>query len=67
MALLHILNIFAELIHLVFQIGILTRKYLVPAGVYLYVGVERYIVPAFMIPYYYMKVRNHRLSLSTVG
>ena len=67
MTILFILDFLAEVFHLVFQIGILTRKYLVPAGVYLYVGIERYIVPAFMIPYYYLKMRNHRLSLSTVG
>ena len=67
MTLLYILDILSEIIYLVFQLGVFTRKYIVPAGVYLYVATERYIFPAFMIPYYYIKVRNHRLSLSTVG
>ena len=61
MALLHILNIFAELIHLVFQIGILTRQYIVPAAVYLYVAAEHYIIPAFSIPQNYLHVRRQRL------
>ena len=46
MTILFILDFLAEVFHLVFQIGILTRKYIVPAGVYLYVGIERYIVPS---------------------
>ena len=62
MALLHILNIFAELFHLVFQLGLLTRQYLVPAAVYLYVAAERYIYPLFLIPGNYLMVRRMRLA-----
>ena len=62
MFLLHILDIFAELLHLVFQVGLLTRKYIVPAVVYLYVAAEHYVFPAFMIPYYYVQVRQQRLA-----
>ena len=64
MILLHILDIFAELLHLVFQLGILTRKYIVPAAVYLYVAAERYIYPALLIPGNYMMVRRMRLATS---
>ena len=66
MALLHILNIFAELIHLVFQIGILTRKYLVPAGDYLYVGFERFIYPLFLIPGNYLMVRRMQKKIVVI-
>ena len=40
-SLLIILDYFAELIHLVFQLGVYTRKYVVPAVVYLYVAIEQ--------------------------
>ena len=62
MFLLHILDIFAELLHLVFQVGLLTRKYIVPAAVYLYVAAERYIYPLFLIPGNYLMVRRMRLA-----
>ena len=65
MTLLYILDIFAELFHLVFQVGLLTRKYVVPAVVYLYVATEYYVFPAFMIPYYYVKVRQQRLACAS--
>ena len=65
MFLLHILDIFAELFHLVFSVGLLTRKYIVPAVVYLYVAAEYYVFPAFMIPYYYFKVREQRLACAS--
>ena len=65
LTILHILDIFAELIHLVFQVGLLTRKYVVPAVVYAYVVIEHYIAPAFLIPYYYVKVRQQRLACAT--
>ena len=41
MKLLQALDIFAELIHLVYQLGILTRQYIVPAVVYVYVVLEQ--------------------------
>ena len=65
LTILHILDIFAELIHLVFQLGLLTRKYVVPAVVYAYVVIEHYVIPAFFIPYYYVKVRQQRLACAT--
>ena len=37
---LYILDYLAEVIYLVFQLGILTRKYLVPAVVFAYVAAE---------------------------
>ena len=63
MKLLQALDIFAELIHLVYQIGLLTRQYLVPAGVYVYCIITHYIIPALTIPHYYIQVRQQRLSL----
>ena len=65
MTLLYILDYFAELIHLVFDLGVFTRKHIVPAVVYLYVAAEHYVFPAFMIPYYYVKVRNQRLACAS--
>ena len=38
---LSVLDIFSELIHLVYQVGILTRQYLVPVVVYVYVVLEQ--------------------------
>jgi len=64
MTLLYILDILSELIQLVFDFGVFTRKHIVPAVVYLYVAAEHYVFPAFMIPYYYVKVRQQRLALS---
>ena len=63
MKLLQSLDIFAELIHLIYQLGLLTRQYLVPAVVYVYVVFDYYITPAFTIPYYYEQVRQERLSM----
>ena len=62
MYLLHILDIFAELIHLVFQLGVLSRQYLVPAVVYLYVAAEHYIAPSINIPAHYIQVRKQRIQ-----
>jgi len=61
MYLLAFLDIVAELIHLVFDIGVYCRRYIVPAVVYLYVAAEYYIVPAFSIPQNYLHVRRQRL------
>ena len=58
----NILDIFAELIFIVFQLGVLTRKYLVPAVVYLYVAAEQYLVPTIRIPAYYIQVRKQRIQ-----
>ena len=64
MTLLYILDIFAELIQLVFEFAVFTRKHILPAVVYLYVAAEYYVFPAFMIPVNYIKVRQARLSLA---
>ena len=64
MKLLYILDILSELFQLVFEFGLFTRKYLVPAVVYVYVATEHYVIPAFKIPYFYFKVRQQRLALS---
>ena len=64
MKLLYILDILSELIQLVFQLGLLTRQYLIPAVVYVYVAAEYYVFPAFKIPYYYLQVRQQRLAHS---
>ena len=40
LTILYILDYFAELIFLTYQLGTLTRKYLVPAVAYLYVAIE---------------------------
>ena len=61
MFLLFILDFLAEVFHLIFQLGILTRQYIVPAAVYLYVAAEYYIIPAFSIPQNYLHVRRQRL------
>ena len=62
MSLLYFLDILSELIQLVFQLGVFTRKHIVPSVVYLYVAAEHYVFPAFMIPYYYVQVRQQRLA-----
>ena len=62
MAFLYFLNILSELIQLVFDLGVFTRKYLLPVVVYLWVATQYYIIPAFSIPHYYFKVRAMRLA-----
>ena len=64
MKLLQALDIFAELIHLVYQIGLLTRQYLVPVVVYAYCIITHYVIPALSIPYDYVQVRQQRLALN---
>ena len=62
MSLLMILDFFAEVIHLVFQIGCISRKFVLPALVWSYCIVVHYVVPALTIPYYYLMVRRMRLE-----
>ena len=62
MKLLALLDILSELILLVFQLGVFTRKYIVPAVVYLYVAAEYYVIPALSIPGNYLLVRQLRLA-----
>ena len=64
MKFLYFLDIISELIQLVFEFGLFTRKHIVPAVVYLYVAAEHFVFPAFMIPYYFVKVRQERLAFS---
>ena len=64
MKFLYFLDILSELIQLVFEFGLFTRKHIVPAVVYLYVAAEHFVFPAFMIPYYFVKVRQERLAFS---
>ena len=61
---LSFLDLFSEVIHLVFQVGALSRKYLVPVVVYVYCLIRQYIVPAMSIPYYYWQVRQQRLAMA---
>ena len=63
MKLLQALDLFAELVLLIYQCGLLTRQYLVPVVVYVYCIITHYVIPALKIPYYYVKVREQRLSL----
>ena len=65
MKLLQTLNLFAELIHLFYQLGLLTRQYLVPSVVYVYCILDYYVKPAILIPYYYQQVRQERLLLTS--
>ena len=65
MKLLQTLDLFAELIHLFYQLGLLTRQYLVPSVVYVYCILDYYIKPALSIPYYYLQVRQQRLLLTS--
>lgn len=55
----------ADLIELTYDIGRFTRTHLLPALVYCYVVMEHYVVPAFRIPYYYVKARQARLACAT--
>lgn len=64
MTILFFLDFLAEVFHLVFQIGLLTRKYIVPALVFAYVAAEQYIYPALLIPGNYLMVRRMRLAAS---
>ena len=45
MKVLFVLDYIAELIQFVFELGVYTRKYVVPAIVFAFVFVEYYIVP----------------------
>ena len=65
MKLLQTLNLFAELIHLFYQLGLLTRQYILPSIVYVYCWADWYIKPALSIPYYYLQVRQQRLLLTS--
>ena len=59
---LTLLDVVAELIQLTYEVGSLTRQYVVPAVVFTYVAVVHYVVPATRIPRYYLQVRRERLA-----
>ena len=59
---LSILNVFAELTELTYDLGRVTRQHVLPAIVYTYVVTERYVAPAFAIPGNYLMVRRMRLA-----
>ena len=67
MKILLFLDILSELIQLVFEIGVFTRKHIVPAIVYMVVWFQHYIYPALLIPMYYIQVRKERLSLQATA
>ena len=52
----------ADLIELAYDLGSVTRTHVLPALVYGYVVMERYVAPAFTIPANYMMVRRMRLA-----
>ena len=52
----------ADLIELTYDIGRFSRTHLLPALVYAYVVMERYVAPAFSIPANYLMVRRMRLA-----
>ena len=64
MRILLFLDILSEIFQLVFELGLFTRKHVIPAAVYLYVAAERYVYPAFLIPGIYLMVRRMRLAAS---
>ena len=59
---LALLGTLSDLFELTYELGSVTRKYIVPAVVYCYVVLERYVVPAFRIPQNYLYVRRMRLA-----
>ena len=64
MRILLFLDILSEIFQLVFELGLFTRKHVVPALVFAYVAAERYVYPAFLIPGNYLMVRRMRLAAS---
>ena len=62
MRILLFLDILSEIFQLVFELGLFTRKHVVPALVFAYVAIQHYVVPAFLIPQNYLMVRRMRLA-----
>ena len=58
------LNFLSELFQLVFELGVFTRRHIVPALVYVYVVLDYYVKPSLSIPYYFIQIRSQRLSYS---
>jgi hypothetical protein len=52
----------ADLIELTYDLGRFTRTHVLPALVYAYVVMERYVAPALTIPANYVMVRRMRLA-----
>ena len=59
---LALLGLVSDLIEVTYELGCATRKYVLPAMVYCYVVLERYVVPALSIPQNYLLVRRMRLA-----
>ena len=59
---LALLGLFSDLIELTYELGSITRRYVLPAMVYCYVVLERYVAPALTIPQNYLMVRRMRLA-----
>ena len=59
-----LLDYIAELLQLVFEFGLFSRKYIVPAIVYVWVFVEYYILPA--VGDSYTELVNGRLTEQVV-
>ena len=59
---LALLGLVSDLMEVTYELGCATRKYVLPAMVYCYVVLERYVVPALSIPQNYLLVRRMRLA-----
>ena len=59
---LAVLGLVSDLMEVTYELGCATRKYVLPAMVYCYVVLERYVVPALSIPQNYLMVRRMRLA-----
>ena len=63
--LLSLINIFAELIELTYDLGVTTRKYVLPAVIYVGVGItmaSEYVWDSVTSMEYSLKVRNTPLT-----
>ena len=59
---LAVLGLVSDLMEVTYELGCATRKYVLPAMVYCYVVLERYVAPALTIPQNYLMVRRMRLA-----
>ena len=59
---LALLGTLSDLFELTYELGTVTRKYVLPAMVLCYVVLERYVAPALTIPQNYLLVRRMRLA-----
>ena len=59
---LALLGLVSDLMEVTYELGCATRKYVLPAVVWIYCAVEHYVVPALSIPQNYLMVRRMRLA-----